>query len=216
MSEGAADRRFADALARARADWAAADPAACAARAGCACGADGVLVPLFGRPHLVRHPEVDVTAGAASGGAPVHAAVAVLLVHYLLRADGAEPEGEWVAYRELPDGLFYAASFAARAEQPLARAFAGDAAAGGPGLDAFRRAAEGLGGDALTLADAAYRFDALPRVAVAVLVWAGDDEGPGQARVLFAGSARHYLPAEDLAGVGGLVAQRLTAAAPRS
>ena len=46
-----------------------------------------------------------------------------------------------------------------------------------------------------------------------MLVWAGDDEEPGEARVLFDASAGHYLPAEDLAGLGGQLAHRLIAAA---
>jgi hypothetical protein len=208
------ERRFADALAKARAEWAAADAAACAARAGCRLVYGGVLVPLFGRPHLATHPGGEVTASGAgpdagAPGAPAHIAVAVLLLHYLLLADGAPPAGTWSAYRELPDGLFYAASFASRAEAPLTSAFAGSAA----GLDAFRTAARAAGGDALTLGDASFRFVVLPRVEVAVLVWAGDDEEPGEARVLFDAGAGHYLPAEDLAGVGGQLAHRLLAAA---
>jgi hypothetical protein len=219
-----AERRFADALAKARAEWAAADAAACAARAGCERTDGGVLVPLFGRPHLVTHPGGEVAPeegrrdGADGPGAaapPAHAAVAILLLHYLLTADGTPPSGAWAAYRELPDGLFYAATFAARAEEPLTRAFAGTAPQGsGPaGLDVFRDAARRAGGDALTLGDASFRFAALPRLEVAVLVWAGDDAEPGEARVLFDASAGHYLPAEDLAGLGGQLAHQLVAAA---
>ena len=208
------ERRFADALAKARREWAAADAAACAARAGGELSAAGVLVPLFGRPHLVTHPDGAVTALRAHGAAPapaglVHVAVAILLLHYLLTADGTAPAGEWKAFREFPDGLFYAASFAGRAETPLAGAFAGSDA----DLDAFRAAAGRAGGDALTLGDASFRFAALPRVDVAVLLWAGDDEEPGEARVLFDASADHYLPAEDLAGLGAQLAHRLIAAA---
>ena len=140
------ERRFADALAKAREEWAAADAAAGAARAGCALVDGGVLVPLFGRPHLVTHPGGEVTAAPAgpdpaAPGEPAHIAVAILLLHYLLLADGAPPAGEWKAYRELPDGLFYATSFAGRAEAPLAQAFAGSPA----GLDAFRAAARAVG-----------------------------------------------------------------------
>ena len=43
----APERRFADALRKARAEWAAADAAACAARAGCELADGGVLVPLL-------------------------------------------------------------------------------------------------------------------------------------------------------------------------
>jgi hypothetical protein len=212
MTEAPSERRFADALAKARAEWAAADAAACAARAGCELAEGGVVVPLFGAPHLVTHPGGEVTAagpGPAEPGRPAHIAVAILLLHYLLTADGLPPAGTWSAYRELPDGMFYSFSFMQRAEQPVARAFA----ASPGGLDAFRAAARALGGDSLTLGDAAFRFVALPRVDVAVLVWAGDDEEPGEARVLFDASAGHYLPVEDLAGLGGQLAHRLLAAA---
>jgi len=235
------ERRFADALLKAREEWAAADAAASAARAGCTLTEGGVLVPLFGRPYLVAHPGGEVMVGRAGRdqaapadagesarpggppdlgapappdgptdlGAPAHIAVAILLLHYLLLADGAAPAGSWSAYRELPDGLFYAASFAGRAETPLTRAFAGSPA----DLDVFRTAARAAGGDALTLGDASFRFVALPRVDVAVLVWAGDDEEAGEARMLFDANAGHYLPAEDLAGLGGQLAHRLAAAA---
>ncbi len=214
MDAASPERRFADALAKAREEWAAADAAACAARAGCRPVQGGVLVPLFGGRHLVTHPGGEVTtheAGhdPAAPGEPAHIAVAILLLHYLLLADGTPPAGAWSAYRELPDGLFYAASFAGRAEAPLTRAFATSAA----GLDLFRETALAAGGDALTLGDASFRFGALPRVDVAVLVWAGDDEGPGEARVLFDANAGHYLPAEDLAGLGGQLAHRLAGAA---
>lgn len=226
------ERRFADALVKAREEWAAADAAASAARAGCRLTESGVLVPLFGRPHLVTHPGGEVlvvhagrdqveqaapaeagesaqTGGPADLGVPAHIAVAILLLHYLLLADGAAPAGSWSAYRELPDGLFYAVSFASRAEAPLTRAFAGSPA----DLDVFRAAARAAGGDALTLGDASFRFVALPRVDVAVLVWTGDDEEPGEAKMLFDANAGHYLPAEDLAGLGGQLAHQLAAAA---
>ena len=104
MDAAPPERRFADALAKARGEWAAADAAACAARAGCERTDGGVLVPLFGRPHLVTHPGGEVTVAApeaaGAGGAgpssgPVHVAVAILLLHYLLTADGTPPAGTW-------------------------------------------------------------------------------------------------------------------------
>jgi len=46
-------------------------------------------------------------------------------------------------------------------------------------------------------------------VPVAVLLWKGDDEFPGQAGILFDASAHHYLPTEDLAGMGDWLAHQL-------
>jgi len=223
MPELDGNRRFQDALAQARHAWASANPARAAGLAGCTLTPAGILVPFFGRPHLVTHP--DGLAGlwqpAASVGSPspaalqpVHASINILLLHYLLTADGTPPADRWIAFRELPDGLFYAQAFAAHAELPLAQRFGvpADTPAGRAALEELRRAAATLSGTPLDLADASYRFQALPRVAMAVLVWQGDEEFPGQARVLFDAHASHYLPTEDLSGVGEWLAHRFVRA----
>jgi hypothetical protein len=200
MSQLDPNRRFQIAYDRARDDWAAADPARCAALAGCVRVPEGVLVSYFGRPHLLPHPGGE--AVAQTTGKPAHLTIAIVLMHYLLTADGTPPADRWLAFRELPDGLFYAQAFAGHAEGEIARKFGADV----PG---FRQAAAALGGQPLDLADASFRFQALPRLAVAVLLWAGDDEFPAQARVLFDAHAGHYLPTEDLAGTGDWLAHKL-------
>lgn len=205
---GGAPRRFRDASDRARADWASADPARQARQAGCESTADGVLVPFFGRPHLATHPAGIVSAEAA----PVHATVAILVLHYLTHADGAPVAGEWLAFRDLPDGLFYSPSFASRAEAPIAAAFGGGfggTRAPGNELGEFRAAAASVGGDELDLADASFAFLALPRLRLAALLWEGDEDYPAEARILFDAAAGHYLAAEDLAGLGEALARRL-------
>jgi len=202
-----APRRFRDALAQAQAEWTAADPARQAGRAGCRVSAAGVLVPYFGRSHLVTHPEGSVSAD----GQPAHAAVAILVLHYLVRADGTPAAGVWQAFRELPDGLFYAPSFASRTEAPVAAAFGGGDPSAGRDLAAFRAAATAAGGDALDLADASFAFQALPQLRLAALLWEGDEDFPAEARIVFDAAAGHYLPAEDLAGLGEALARKLTA-----
>jgi hypothetical protein len=178
--------------------WAAADPARRAAQAGCRLVPGGVEVPFLGVAHLVTHPAGDVLV---EGGA--HVAVRIMLLHHLLQADGTPPSGEWVAFRELPDGLFYAASFTARAEAPLEAAFGG--------IGAFRRAAAAGGGEPFAAADAAFAFSALPLLRLGVMLWEGDDEFPARVQIVFDSAAGHCLPAEDLAGLGGLLARRLLA-----
>ena len=212
--------RFQKAIEKAVADWAVADPVRCADLAGCATTAGGVLVPFFGQRHLVSHPAGRVES--AEQGKPAHVSIAILLLHYLLTADAAPAADRWATFRELPGGLFYAQAFAAHAEAPLA-AFVADTAGAGDGdtagagdgdalghrISELRAAAGRLGGADLDLADAAVRFQALPRVPVAVLLWKGDEEFPGQAGILFDASAHHYLPTEDLAGMGDWLAHQL-------
>ena len=200
MNQPDPNRRFQIALDKARADWAAADPARCAALAGGTLTPAGVIVPYFGRPHRLTHPGGEAFVQAT--GNPAHMTVAIALMHYLLTADGAAPADRWLAFRELPDGLFYAQAFAGHIEGEIAQRFGADVAG-------FRQALQALGGQPLDLADASYRLQALPRLAVAVLLWAGDDEFPAQARVLFDASAGHYLPTEDLSGLGDWLAHKL-------
>ena len=211
-------RRFELAYERARTDWTAGDPVRCAERAGCDLSPAGVLVPYFGRMHVVPHPDGEVTM--AGTGQAVHQSIAIVLLHYLLTADGAPPapldlppSDRWLNFRQLPDGLFYSQAFAGHAEGLLASRFGSD-------VDAFRVAAERTGGivpglppgAGLAPPDAAYQFQAFPRLAVIVQVWAGDEEFPGRAQVLFESHAGHYLPTEDLAGMGDWLAHKLSRA----
>ncbi len=208
MSQLDPNRRFQIAYDQTRAEWAAADPARCAALAGCALTADGVLVSYFGRPHRVTHPAGEAFVQAT--GKPAHVTIAIVLMHYLLKADGTPPADRWLAFRQLPDGLFYAQAFAGHAEGLLAGRYGSDVAG-------FCRAAAALGGTSLDAAPdgglappaAFFRFQALPRLAVAVQLWEGDEEFPGQVRVLFDAHAGHYLPTEDLSGIGDWLAHKL-------
>jgi hypothetical protein len=165
--------------------------------------ADRVSVPFFGTPHHVTHPGGEPPRQQGHETRTAHAAVSLVLLHYLLTADGTGIADQWVSCRELPGGRFYGRAFADQAEGVIAATFGTDVAG-------FRAAAATLGGLPLDLADAAYRFQALPRVPMAVLLWAGDDELPGQTRILYDASAGHFLPTEDLSGLGDWLAHQLT------
>ena len=208
-----ANPRFQKAVELAQAAWADADPVSCAAQAGCYLAGGRVVVPFFGRPHAVGHPSGVVTVLPSADDhedaeKPAHVSIVILLLHYLLNADGTPPAGRWLAFRGLPDGMFYADAFAAKAEAVLARCVA-DGGTSAQRVEALQREALGLGGRALGLADVSFSFEALPLLPVAALLWFGDQEFAGEARVLFDAGAHHCLPTEDLAGVGDWLAHRL-------
>ncbi|MEJ2208321.1 MAG: DUF3786 domain-containing protein [Anaerolineae bacterium] len=79
----------------------------------------------------------------------------------------------------------------------------------------FQAAARAMGAESLSFGDASFLFRALPRLWMAVVLYVADDEFPASANVLFDASASHYLPTEDMAVLGGLLASRLIKAAPR-
>jgi hypothetical protein len=129
-------------------------------------------------------------------------ATRILLLHYLIHADGTPLASRWIAFRNLPGGLGYDAAFQKRASQRLAHKFGRD-------RSAFEKAAQRLGAERLSFGDAAFLFRALPRVWLAVILYLADEEFPPGANVLFDAAASHYLPTEDLAVLGGMLTSQI-------
>ncbi len=158
---------------------------------------EGVFdVAWLSRTYRVGFPAGTVE-DAATALAPKHA-VYLLILHYLIRADGYPLAGRWVAYRELPDGLMYDKAVRARTEPGLLAAF-------GAQPERLGGAARTLGGRVLVFGDAAFSFEVLPRVHLAVILHRGDDEFPAAASVLYDAASAHYLPTDDLSVAGGLL-----------
>jgi hypothetical protein len=210
MQAPTAEERYGPALEVALRAFARLEPRLAADRAGVAYeGDDGARrrfsVSFFGSLYTVEWPAGTVTREADGGGADI--ATSILLLHYLAAADGAPMGSEWMAFRNLPGGLGYEAAFRGRASRRLVRAFGSDAAG-------FERAARALGGESLSFGDRSFQFRALPRVWLAVVLHMAD-EFPAEVNVLFDAAARHYLPTEDLAVLGGMLAGRLIQAGRR-
>ena len=108
------------------------------------------------------------------------------------------PSGRWIAYRDLPGGMFYAQAFRSYAENRLAR----DLGADDEGLDAFRGSASRLGGEAIPIGNAGYAFQLLPRARLAAVYWLGDEDFASRASILFEDTAPHYLSTDGLAVLG--------------
>jgi hypothetical protein len=183
------------------------NPAAVAAQAGVdyhatADGTGTFQVPFLGARYHVSWPAGDVQRAEDRSGQPADVTTTLVLLHYLITADGSPMADEWVAFRSLPGGLGYEAAFHGRASGRIERAFGSD-------CQAFEEAAKAMGGERLTFGDASFAFRVLPRLWIATVLYLADDEFPASGSVLFDGSARHYLPTEDLAVLGGLLASRL-------
>jgi hypothetical protein len=162
-------------------------------------------IPLLDRTYEVSWP--DLAVREKGGGAEPSYVVQILLLHYLVTSDGIAPRGQWISFRDVPDGRIYYPAFRGGSEERLLERFGNDVAA-------FRTAAEALGGRPLPLADHAYALDVLPRLPMAVLLWEGDDEFPPEVHVLLDSTAPNYLPTEDLAVIGRYLAINLLRAAP--
>jgi hypothetical protein len=158
------------------------------------------------KEYVIDYPEASVRE-EKSGQEP-STFIQILILHYLIHADGTPSADKWISFRELPGGLGFAPAFQQHASQPLARAFGHDA-------ESFIKAAEALGGERLTFGSVSFLFRIFPRQWVAVVLDLADEEFPAWVNILFDGAASHYLPTEDWAVVGELLSSRLLQAAER-
>lgn len=99
-------------------------------------------------------------------------------VHYLLKAKETIPLNQWISEKDIPGG---AAFFRGPHEVPtglITARFNDD-------LNGFKKRCEQLMGTPVPLADTAFVFKITPRIPVAVLYWAGDDEFPAESKILY-------------------------------
>lgn len=194
--------RLAPQIADARARLADTPPERVAGRAGCARTPDGALEMTALWVRYAIQPPAWTIVRADRGEAPT-AFTQALILSYLVTADGTPPSGRWIAYRDLPNGMFYAQAFGGYAEARLARELGAD------GLARLRTRAAQLGGREIPIGDAGYAFRVLPRVELGLVYWLGDDEFPSRTSVLFDATAPHYMSTDGLAVLGSHLVETL-------
>lgn len=176
------------------------DEAELVRRGGLAGGGESPLrLPLLGKQVTIELPGLTI---AAEDGSACPEELALLVLDYLVRADGSPPSGEWIGFQELPDGAFYRQAFQGYSGAQLVRDLSED-------IDRFQHAARRLGGQPVTIGDAGYAFRVLPHLPLAVVWWEGDEEFPADATVLFDRVAHVYLPTDGLAILGRMLCRAL-------
>jgi len=179
---------------KARKDMAGISPYVVAAKSGASFDGARFVIPLFHRTFSIQFPDVKVEE--VGSNTPPPRWIEVLLMHYLLHADGTPISGMWITYRHLPDALLFEQRFNNMAISPLIDSFGDDA-------EGFRHAALSIGGKPMTRSgDAAFRFLALPKIPMGCILYLGDEEVPSSLSILFDAVAPHYLPTEDLSYLG--------------
>jgi len=189
------------------------DPDALAA----VCGAEvfrdddriGLAIDFLGARWLLSWPGMDFSReGSVEEEIPIQQQV--LLLHYLegaWRSGGVPLTGEWVAYQDVPDGMFYLDAFQRRAKIPLLETFGGRPDLMGDLARSF------YGAERIDLGDVSVSVPVLPMIRLALVLWAGDDEFPPEGNILFDRNTSAYLSAEDMAWLSGMVIYPLLGAA---
>ena len=151
---------------------------------------------LLGRSYTISHPSYEIQA--EDGGSIPSLQAQTFLLRYLLESKAADWNGEWKTFREMPWGEMYIKPYTGRV---LTRA----AFTLGTRLDAFRAAAEKMGALPVKNGDAGFEFELIGKFRMRILVWAGDEEFPPNAQVLYSDNFEAGFAAEDRVVAGDIL-----------
>jgi hypothetical protein len=148
----------------------------------------------------VAHPKISLSYSNKKQDVPMWARI--LILHYLNRAAGTPARNEQITFKQLEGGLAYYPAFQRRSIIPLLDAYGADP-------EQFLKAGAASGGLRSRLGEYALSFRAFPRVAVAFVIWKGDDEFPPTGSVIFDSSISDYLSTEDVAVLCNMIAVKI-------
>jgi hypothetical protein len=114
----------------------------------------------------------------------------VLILHYLIQAQGKELARRWVDFRSLPGGVVYYPVFRGRVIARLVRMF-------GERPQDLISAAAPLGGQPIAMAEVAVEIPAFPRVPVVLALWKPSEEFGPEGTVMYDDALPAYLETED-------------------
>ena len=172
---------------------------ACALELGLSSGQ--IVVPLFGRPHLVSHRGI----ADHKGSEPTPAIGSVLLDYLLHNETQRSIEDRKVSFRDFTGAGPLVSSFANNTNHLIARSFSGR-------LGDLETACRNLSGTALTdsvAADLHVKFIALPKVPIYLTFNDREEDLPAQCNLLFEKSAESYLAMKSCFVLGTYLAGNL-------
>ena len=177
-----------------------ADKAEIAGRLGIT-AANGVFsVTLMGKTYTVTE-SAEIIDG--QGNAPV-LPVQTFLLRYLLEGKNISALGNWKTFREMPWGELYIKPYTGRVLTRAAFTF-------GTRVEAFRKAAEKMGATPINHGDAGFEFSLIGDYKIQLLIWAGDDEFPPSAQVLYSDNFEEGFAPEDRVVAGDILISAIKA-----
>ena len=158
-------------------------------------------VKFMEKNYTVSHPDLEIHCldeedSQAVLCSDIHAKI--LLLRYFTEGDHMRATGNLLSYRDLPWGEVYYRQFYGRCIMRLARMF-------GNHLEEFKTVMEGLRGIPKEYGDMAYEFQFLEDLRLCFVLWAGDEEFPPSAQILFSDNFPVAYAAEDVAYIGDVV-----------
>jgi len=167
------------------------DPQVVAERSGTALGTgdegEYLEITFLNQRYRVLLPHGEVRAESGEEPPLVRG---VLILHYLIQAQGTKLARRWVDFRSLPGGVVYYPVFRGRVISRLVRVF-------GQRPQELIAAAAPLGGRPIEMADVGVEIPAFPRVPVVLALWEASEEFGPEGTVMYDDALPAYLETED-------------------
>ncbi len=159
-------------------------------------------VNLLGRDYAISHPRYAIEA--LDGGSLPNLPTQTFLLRYLLEGKDIPFGGSFATFREMPWGELYIKPYTGRVLTRAAFTF-------GTRVAAFQKAAEKMGALPVGHADAGFCFRVIGNYEMQILVWAGDEEFPPNAQVLYSDNFAQGFAAEDRVVAGDILISAIKA-----
>ncbi len=151
-------------------------------------------VTLLGKTYQIAE-NAQITDGQGSDPAlPLQ----TFLLRYLLEGKNIPALGSWKTFREMPWGELYIKPYTGRVLTRAAFTF-------GTRVEAFVKAAEKMGALPVNHGDAGFEFALVGDYKIRLLVWAGDEEFPPSAQVLYSDNFEEGFAPEDRVVAGDIL-----------
>ena len=155
---------------------------------------------LLGKSYSVTKAPKIFDEGGKEPALPVQ----TFLLRYLLEGKTVQTGYGFKTFREMPWGELYIKPYTGRVLTRAAFTF-------GTRLDAFRKASEKMGAIPVNHGDAGYQFNLLSNFYMQILVWAGDEEFPPSAQVLYSDNFEEGFAPEDRVVAGDILISAIKA-----
>ena len=158
------------------------------------------ILPFYNQEVVVTYPDGEVSFKDSQEEVPI--TEKILILHYLINAEGIPLSDHWIPFREIPGGSIYVDPFKGRAYYPFIKTF-------GKNPEGFEKACLALGGEKMEMGNLSFKIPVFKMVPIVYIMWLGDEEMPPSGNILFNQTAPFYLPTEDYAIIGGLTSSKL-------
>lgn len=139
-----------------------------------------------------------------SGNVPVKDYYKLLILHYIANENKVLniSNDKWMSFKEMDGGEAYFPAFKKRAIDPILKKYGDNPAS------IFERC-KYFNAEKIDTGTAAISINVFPKIKIAVILWAKDDEFSAECNMLFNTDTKEILPTEDVAVLGGIIASLL-------